>query len=107
MRDFIFIQDLVGVCYYLMHLRKWSGIYNLGTGEARTFLDLTRQVFKSMEIEENIEFIDTPVDIRDKYQYFTEANMTKLRSIGYTEPFTSLESGIDQYIRNYLILKYI
>jgi ADP-L-glycero-D-manno-heptose 6-epimerase len=105
-RDFIFVQDVVDVCYYLMHLRKFPGIYNLGTGKARTFLDLTRQVFKSMELEEDIEFIDTPEDIRDKYQYFTEANMSKLRSIGYTEPFTSLESGIDQYVRNYLIPEY-
>jgi len=106
MRDFIFVQDVVNVCYYLMHLRKFPGIYNLGTGKARTFFDLTRQVFKSMEIEENIEFIDTPKDIRDKYQYFTEARMLKLRSIGYSEPFTALESGIDQYVRDYLIPKY-
>lgn len=106
MRDFIFVQDVVDVCYYLMHLRKFSGIYNLGTGKARTFLDLTRQVFKSMEVKENIEFIDTPEDIRDKYQYFTQANMSKLRSIGYSNTFTSLESGIDQYVRNYLIPKY-
>lgn len=106
MRDFIFVQDVVDVCYYLMHLRKFSGIYNLGTGKARTFLDLIRQVFKSMEVRENIEFIDTPEDIRDKYQYFTQANMSKLRSIGYSNTFTSLESGIDQYVSNYLIPKY-
>jgi len=106
MRDFIYVKDIVDVCYYLMHLRKFSGIYNLGTGKARTFLDLTRQVFKSMGVSENIEFMDTPEDIRDKYQYFTEANMSKLRSIGYTTPFTTLESGIDQYVRKYLIPKY-
>ena len=105
-RDFIFVQDVVDVCYYLMHLRKHPGIYNLGTGKARTFLDLTRQVFKSMEVKEDIEFIDTPEDIRDKYQYFTEANMSRLRSIGYVAPFTTLESGIDQYVREYLIPKY-
>jgi ADP-L-glycero-D-manno-heptose 6-epimerase len=106
MRDFIFIQDVVDVCYFLTHLRKYPGIYNLGTGQARTFLDLVRQVFKSMNLKENIEFIDTPEDIRDTYQYFTEANMSKLRSIGYVTPFTGLESGIDQYVREYLIPKY-
>jgi ADP-L-glycero-D-manno-heptose 6-epimerase len=106
MRDFVFVQDVVDVCYYLMHLRKHSGIYNLGSGKARTFLDLTRQVFRSMGIEENIEFIDTPEDIREKYQYFTEANMKKLRSIGYERPFTSLESGADQYVKEYLIPNY-
>ena len=106
MRDFIFVQDLLDVCYHLMHLRKYPGIYNLGTGKARTFLDLTQQVFRSMGIEENIEFIDTPEDIRDKYQYFTEANMGKLRSIGYNKSFTSLEDGINQYVRDYLIPKY-
>ena len=89
-----------------MRLRKYSGIYNLGTGKARTFLDLTRSVFKSMCIKENIEFIDTPEDIREKYQYYTEANMGKLRSIGYETPFTSLEAGVNQYVKNYLIPKY-
>jgi ADP-L-glycero-D-manno-heptose 6-epimerase len=105
MRDFIFVEDVVDACYYLMRLRKYPGIYNLGTGKARTFMDLTRQVFKSMSLEENIEFIDTPDDIREKYQYFTEANMEKLRSIGYEEPFTSLESGVDRYVKEYLIPK--
>jgi len=105
MRDFIFVEDVVDVCYYLMRMRKYPGIYNLGTGKARTFLDLTRQVFKSMGLEENIEFIDTPEDIRDKYQYFTEAKMGKLRSIGYDEPFTTLESGVDRYVKEYLIPK--
>lgn len=106
MRDFVYVKDLVNVCYFLMHLRKFSGIYNLGTGKARTFIDLTRSVFRSMQIEENIEFIDTPADIRDKYQYFTEANMTKLREIGYDRPFTSLEDGVDDYVQSYLNQKY-
>jgi ADP-L-glycero-D-manno-heptose 6-epimerase len=105
-RDFVYVQDVVDVCYFLMRLRKHSGIYNLGSGTARTFLDLTRQVFRSMDAEEVIEFIDTPGDIRDKYQYFTEANMGKLRSIGYDADFTSLENGIDQYVKGYLIPKY-
>jgi ADP-L-glycero-D-manno-heptose 6-epimerase len=105
-RDFVFVQDVVDVCYFLMHLRQYSGIYNLGTGRARTFLDLTRQVFHSMGAEENIDFIETPEDIRDKYQYFTEARMGKLHSIGYDTPFTSLESGVDRYVREYLLPKY-
>jgi len=106
MRDFVYVKDLVEVCYFLMHLRKFSGIYNLGTGKARTFMDLTKSVFRSMQIEEKIEFINTPEDIRDKYQYFTEANMTKLKEIGYNQPFTSLEDGVDDYVQSYLLKKY-
>lgn len=102
MRDFVYVKDVVEVCYYLMHNRKNSGIYNLGSGKARTFLDLTRNVFKAMGKKEDIEFIDTPADIRDKYQYFTEANMEKLKSIGYNKPFFTLEEGVDDYVRNYL-----
>ncbi|HBS87029.1 MAG: ADP-glyceromanno-heptose 6-epimerase [Bacteroidetes bacterium GWF2_38_335] len=102
-RDFVYVKDVCEVMYFLMHHRKNSGIYNLGTGKARTFLDLTRNTFKAMGISENIGFIDTPVDIRDKYQYFTEANMEKLHSIGYSIPFHSLENGIDDYVKNYLI----
>jgi len=103
MRDFVYVKDLVNVLYFLMHHRKNSGIYNLGTGKARTFLDLVKNTFKAMEIPENISFVDTPVDIRDKYQYFTEAKMQKLRSIGYELPFHSLEEGINDYVKNYLI----
>ncbi|MBX9851069.1 MAG: ADP-glyceromanno-heptose 6-epimerase [Cytophagaceae bacterium] len=102
MRDFIYVKDLADVIIFLMHHRKNSGIYNLGSGKARTFLDLTKNTFKSMAKEEKIEFIDTPADIRDKYQYFTEASMEKLRSIGYTKEFTSLEDGVSDYVRNYL-----
>jgi ADP-L-glycero-D-manno-heptose 6-epimerase len=102
LRDFVYVKDVVDVIFFLMHHRKDPGIYNLGTGKARTFLDLTRNTFKAMGVPENIEFIDTPVDIRDKYQYFTEANMTKLQSIGYTKLFTSLEDGVEDYVKNYL-----
>lgn len=102
-RDFIFVNDLVNVLYFFMHHRKDSGIYNLGTGKARTFMDLTTNTFKALGIEPDIEFIDTPVDIRDKYQYFTEAKMEKLRSIGYDNTFTSLEDGVNEYVTNYLI----
>lgn len=101
-RDFIYVKDVVDVCYYLMRLRKHSGIYNLGSGQARTFLDLTHAVFRSLDKEPQIEFIDTPEDIRDKYQYFTEAEMSKLKNIGYSDNFHSLEAGIDDYISKYL-----
>ena len=102
MRDFVYVKDVVDVCYFLMHHRKNSGIYNLGSGKARTFLDLTKSVFKALTKKEAIDFIDTPIDIRDKYQYFTEANMTRLKSIGYTKPFHSLEEGTIDYVQNYL-----
>lgn len=102
-RDFVYVSDLIDVCYFLMHQRKNSGIYNLGSGQARTFLDLADAVFNSMDLARKVEFIDTPIDIRDKYQYFTEAAMGKLKSIGYSQPFTSLEEGVDDYVRNYLI----
>ena len=101
-RDFVYVKDVIEVLYFLMHHRKDSGIYNLGTGKARTFLDLVRSTFKAMNVHENISFIDTPIDIRDKYQYFTEANMNKLGSIGYSKPFTSLEDGVEDYVKNYL-----
>jgi ADP-L-glycero-D-manno-heptose 6-epimerase len=80
-----------------------SGIYNLGSGKARTFMDLATNTFKAMEKVPNISFIDTPEDIRDKYQYFTEADMSKLLNAGYTGGFHSLEEGVEDYVRNYLI----
>lgn len=103
LRDFIYVMDVVEVIYFLMHHRKDSGIYNLGTGTARSFLDLTRNTFKAMGVKENISFVDTPVDIRDKYQYFTEADMAKLKGIGYSKPFTSLDEGVKDYVQNYLV----
>ena len=103
MRDFVYVKDVVNVCLFLMHHRKDSAIYNLGSGKARTFKDLVSATFKAMKQPENIDFIDTPVDIRDKYQYFTEASMAKLKSIGYLKEFTSLEDGVNDYVSNYLI----
>lgn len=99
MRDFVYVKDVVDVCYWLMHHRKNSGIYNLGSGKARTFLDLTKAVFKGLNLNPDISFIDTPEDIRDKYQYFTEANMDKLKSIGYPKSFTTLEEGVKDYVK--------
>lgn len=103
MRDFVYVKDVVEVCYFLMHHRKNSGIYNLGSGRARTFLDLTRAVFKALNKPESIDFIDTPIDIRDKYQYFTEAKMDKLKKSGYMKPFHTLEEGTTDYVQNYLM----
>ncbi len=102
MRDFVYVKDVAEVCMFLMHHRKNSGIYNLGSGKARTFVDLTKAVFHALGKKEDIEFIDTPADIRDKYQYFTEANMEKLKSVGYPLEFTSLEKGATDYVVNYL-----
>ena len=103
LRDFIYVKDVVEVCYFLKERRPESGIYNLGTGTARSFIDLAKNTFKSLNLEENISFIDTPIDIRDKYQYFTEANMTKLLDAGYEGGFHSLEDGVKDYVQNYLI----
>ena len=102
-RDFVYVKDVVEVIFFLMNHRKNSGIYNLGTGNARTFLDLTRATFKAMRKPEKTSFIDTPEDIRDKYQYFTEANMDKLRKIGYEKEFHTLEKGVADYVKNYLV----
>lgn len=101
-RDFIYVKDVVEVCMFLMESRKHSGIYNLGSGQARTFIDLVKAVFAALDKPENISFIDTPEDIRGTYQYFTEAKMQKLRSIGYEKPFTSLEEGVTNYVTSYL-----
>lgn len=105
LRDFVYVKDVCSVCLFLMEHRKNSGLYNLGSGKARTFLDLARATFKAMDRPENITFVDTPADIRDKYQYFTEARMEKLRSIGYDKPFTTLEEGVKDYVTNYLAKK--
>lgn len=103
LRDFVYVKDVCDVCIFLMEHRKHSGIYNLGSGKARTFLSLAHNVFRAMGRPEHIAFIDTPADIRDKYQYFTEAEMGKLRGAGYSKPFHTLEEGIEDYVRNYLL----
>lgn len=103
LRDFVYVKDVCEVGLFLMEQRKHSGLYNLGSGKARTFLDLTRATFKAMGREEKITFIDTPIDIRDKYQYFTEARMEKLLAAGYPHGFTPLEEGVADYVRTYLM----
>lgn len=107
LRDFIYVKDVVRVIGWLLEQATTgnapaSGLYNLGTGKARSFYDLAAATFRALDLEPNIEFIDMPEDIRDKYQYFTEANMQKLHDAGYTESFTSLEAGVDDYVRQYL-----
>lgn len=102
MRDFIYVKDVVEVLFHFMLLRKKSGIYNLGSGKARTFKDLVKATFNAMSVKEDISYIDTPLDIRDKYQYFTEADIQKLRQAGFSKPFFSLEEGVEDYVKNYL-----
>ena len=104
-RDFVYVKDVTNVLYFMMNQRKNSGLFNLGTGKARTFYDLADNVFKALNLNTNISFIDTPEDIRNKYQYFTEANIKKLRDIGYNKKFYSLEEGIADYVKNYLSKK--
>ncbi len=101
-RDFIYVKDVVNVCTFLMQNKLVNGVYNLGTGKARTFLDLTQQTFLSMGLSPDIEFIDTPTDIRETYQYFTQADMKKLRDAGYKDAFYELEEGIQDYVQSYL-----
>ncbi len=119
LRDFVYVKDVIAVCYWLMGATDdgrqttnngdqssvVSGLYNLGTGIARAFKDLVAATFASMDIATNIEYIDMPEDIRDKYQYFTEAKMSKLFNAGYNKPFYSLENGVADYVKNYLSKK--
>ena len=102
-RDFVYVKDVIKICYWLWKNLPADGLYNLGTGQARTFDDLAANTFQAMDLTPNISFIDTPEDIRDTYQYFTEADMDKLRAAGYKEPFYSLEEGIRDYVQGYLI----
>ena len=125
LRDFIYVKDIASVIIFMISQQTTdnrlqslsmeannqqptdnslkSGLYNLGTGKARSFYDLAANTFKAMGKDVNIEFVDIPEDIRDKYQYFTEANMTKLREAGYDKEFTSLEDGVADYVKNYLM----
>ena len=101
-RDFVYVQDVVKMCVWLLQTRPASGLYNVGSGKARTFKDLVTAIFDTLNLPPHIEYIDTPEDIREKYQYFTEADMSKLRNAGYSEPFHSLETGVKEYVEDYL-----
>jgi len=102
-RDFIYVNDVVDVMKFFYRKRPVPGLYNVGTGKARSFIDLANATFRAMKRDPDIAFADTPIDIRDKYQYFTEANMDKLFNAGYSGKFTSLEDGIRDYVRSYLV----
>lgn len=102
LRDFVYVKDVISVCCWLMENKPASAIYNLGTGKARSFKDLATATFHALDLEPVIEYIDMPEDIRDKYQYFTQAKMDKLLNAGYAKPFWSLEQGVEDYVRNYL-----
>lgn len=105
-RDFIYVMDVVEMLIHLMNNNEVSnGIYNIGTGKARSFYDLATGVFTALGMEPCVEFIDTPLDIRNTYQYFTEANMGKFLSTAYNKPFFSLEDGISDYVSHYLSKK--
>lgn len=102
-RDFIYVKDIASIISFLYEKRPESGLYNAGTGMARPFLHLVEAVFAALKRQPQIGFIDTPEDIRDKYQYFTEADMNKLILAGYSKPFVSLESGVGEYVSEYLV----
>jgi ADP-L-glycero-D-manno-heptose 6-epimerase len=103
MRDFVYVKDAAAVLVHFVEHTPASGLYNIGTGKARAFLDLARATQHSMGLEPNIEFIDMPLDLQGKYQYFTEAGMAKLRAAGYDKPFTELEDGVRDYVQGYLM----
>jgi ADP-L-glycero-D-manno-heptose 6-epimerase len=106
-RDFVYVKDAAAVVTHFLSaypLKKLSnGIYNIGTGDARSFKDLAKAVMLSMKREPHITYVDMPEDLQGKYQYFTQAKMDKLRTAGYTLPFTSLEDGVKDYVQNYLM----
>ena len=104
-RDFVYVKDAVKVTLFLEKNRKVSGIFNCGTGKARTWVDLAKAVFSAMDTPPKIKFIEMPVEIRDKYQYHTQADMTKLHVAGYTVPFMSIEEGAAEYVRDYLSVR--
>ncbi len=102
MRDFVWVGDCARVVMWLIDTPSVNGLFNVGTGQARSFKDLAAAVFRALEREPNIAYVDTPAAIRDKYQYFTEARMDRLRAAGYDAPPTALEDGVAAYVRDYL-----
>ncbi len=102
LRDFIYVKDVVNICFYFLQNRVANGIYNVGTGHASSFLDLGKNVFAALTMDPVIEYIDIPEDIRDKYQYYTQAEMQKLIETGFNIPFYTLQSGVHDYVSSYL-----
>jgi ADP-L-glycero-D-manno-heptose 6-epimerase len=103
LRDFVYVKDVVDVLTFMMAKKSQNGLYNLGSGKAQTFNSLVNATFNAMNLKSNILYIDTPADIRNRYQYFTEANISKLQNIGYKKSFTNLEYGVKDYVQNYLL----
>jgi len=101
-RDFIYVRDCVDVVLWLLDHPNVNGLFNLGTGQARSFEDLAHAVYAALKRPANIDYVDTPESIRPNYQYFTEASMERLRGAGYTRPFTSLAEGVQDYVGRYL-----
>lgn len=107
LRDFIYVKDICKVIHYMLENPQINGLFNLGTGQARTFQDLASATFRAMGLAPNIKYIDMPEGLRPKYQYYTQAKMDKLQNAGYTEEFYSLETGVEDYVRNYLMEGYV
>jgi ADP-L-glycero-D-manno-heptose 6-epimerase len=105
LRDFVYVEDCADVVLWLLDHPEVCGLFNLGTGKARTWLDLAHAMFDAAEQPRRVEFIDMPAGLSGQYQYFTEARMERIRSVGYDRPFTALEDGIRKYIRNHLATK--
>lgn len=103
LRDFVYVKDCVNVMLWLYDNKNVSGLFNVGTGQARSFKDLAEATFKAAGIDPKINYIDMPEQLREKYQYFTEANMSNLRQVGYDKDFTSLEDGVRDYVQNYMV----
>ncbi len=102
MRDFVYVRDCVDVIEWLLAGDREAGLVNVGTGKARSFADLARALFAALKMPEKIEFVDTPLEIRDKYQYFTQADLTRLREVGYDRQFTTIEAGVAHYVETSL-----
>lgn len=107
LRDFVYVMDIVKLVWFLLNNETVNGIYNVGTGQARSFYDLAKNVFLTLGLEPDIEFIDMPEGLREKYQYYTQAEVGKLRRAGYGEEFYSLEDGVHDYVGNYLAKDYL
>jgi ADP-L-glycero-D-manno-heptose 6-epimerase len=101
-RDFIYVRDCVDIIEWLLSGDRQGGILNVGTGVARTFFDLAQSLYAALSTPPNIQFVDTPPEIRDKYQYFTQADMSRLRDLGYDRQFTQIEDGVADYVARYL-----
>jgi ADP-L-glycero-D-manno-heptose 6-epimerase len=102
-RDFLYVKDCVAMTLHLAATSKANGLFNIGSGQARTWIDLSNSVFSALKKKPVIKFIEMPQTIREKYQYFTQANLLRLRGTGYNAPVTSLENAVQDYVRNYLV----